>query len=132
MSTVFVDTSALYAYLVADDRQHAKAKRLGDEIIQHEHTLVTHSFVICEMVALLRSRISLDAVDQWHNVLVPLFDVTWVDAGLYQRAIRNLVSTGRRQVSVTDHISFELMRQRDISSAFAFDPHFKQFGFQTL
>lgn len=132
MKTIFVDTSALYAYLVAEDRHHAKAKRIGNDLIQQEHHLVTHSFIVCEMVALLQSRIGLDAVEQWHNLLLPLFDVTWVDAALYQRAVLNVLSNGRRQVSLTDHISFELMRQREISTAFAYDPHFKQFGLQVL
>lgn len=132
MKTIFADTSALYAYLVAEDRYHPRAKQIGSNLIQHEETLVTHSFIICEMTTLLQSRIGLDAVEQWHQVLLPLLDVTWVDAPLYQRAVLNLLSSGRRQVSITDHISFELMRQREISTAFAFDPHFKQFGFQVL
>lgn len=132
MNTVFADTSALYAYLVAEDRHHAKAKRVGHELMTQETILVTHSFVLCEMVALLQSRIGLDAVEQWHNVLVPVLEITWVDAKLYQRARQHLMTHARRHVSMTDHLSFTLMRERDITTAFAFDPHFKQFGFRTL
>lgn len=132
MNPIFVDTSAAYAYLVAEDRHHAKAKRAGDALLEKESPLVTHSFVLCEMTALLQSRIGLDAVEQWQRFFVPLFEVIWVDATVYQLGLTQLLSQGRRQVSLTDHISFTLMRQRDITTAFAYDPHFKQFGFRTV
>lgn len=132
MSSIFVDTSALFAYLVENDHDHPRAKRIGTTLFSEDHLLVTHSFIVCEIVSLLQHRVGLDAVRQWDAILLPLLDITWVDSTLYRQAATNLLETARRQVSLVDHISFELMRQHGITTAFAFDPHFQEFGFRVL
>ncbi len=132
MSAIFVDTSAWYAFLVENDRHHARAKRIGHTLLDQEDRLVTHSFIVCEMAALLQARLGLDALEQWNRIWLPLVEIIWVDAALYQHAIANALAAGRRQVSIADHLSFALMRQTEITTAFAFDSHFTQFGFKVL
>ncbi len=43
-----------------------------------------------------------------------------------------LVAASRRDVSLTDWSSLEIMRERGIRVAFAFDEHFSQQGFELL
>ena len=132
MAEVFVDTSAIYAALVADDQAHSEARaglaRLGRE----GAVLVTHSFVIQETVALLQARSGIDAVRRFDDEVLPALAVVWVTDSLYQRSMAALLAVSSRRVSLTDWMSFEVMRDRGIQRAFAFDKHFRQQGFELV
>jgi len=41
------------------------------------------------------------------------------------------LTAARRQLSLVDCISFEVMRRRGIKTAFTFDDHFAEQGFET-
>jgi len=58
--------------------------------------------------------------------------VTWVDEGTHRSAHHALLVAGRRQVSLVDCVSFELMRRLAVDRAFCFDPHFAEQGFEVL
>ena len=131
MSGVFLDTSALYAFLVAEDEHHAQAAAIFDTL-SAQTAFVCSSFVVQETVALLQARIGVPAVRRFVSVVQPMLEIVWVDAAIYGRAIAALLAAGHRHVSLTDWTSFEVMRERGIESAFAFDPHFKQHGFTLL
>jgi predicted nucleic acid-binding protein len=132
LSSVFVDTSALYALLVAEDREHEKAGAILTALDPNRSFLVTSSFVILETVALLQSRIGVPAVRGFQEAIFPVLDIVWVDARLYSRAASALLAATKRDVSLTDWSSFEVMRERGIRAAFAFDEHFAQQGFELL
>ena len=40
------------------------------------------------------------------------------------------MAAGRRDLSLVDCASFEVMRRSGIRTAFAFDPHFGEFGYE--
>jgi len=62
MKRIFVDTSAFYALLDRDDRNHQKAKKKWAEILEATPALVTSNYVLVETLALLQSRLGLEAV----------------------------------------------------------------------
>jgi len=68
----FTDTSAFYAVLDRDDENHPQAGRLWKKIIENEFRLVTTNYVIVETVALLQSRIGMEAVRVFHEDILPL------------------------------------------------------------
>jgi predicted nucleic acid-binding protein len=55
-----------------------------------------------------------------------------VDPDLHDRAISAMLAARRRDVSLVDWTSFELMRHHGIKSAFAFDSDFTDQGFSVL
>ena len=132
MSSVFVDTSAFYALLVPEDQEHEKAGAILSGLDPSRSSLVTSSFVILETVSLLQARIGVTAVRAFQESILPALDVVWVDAPLYRRAAAALLAASKRDVSLTDWSSFEVMRERGIRAAFAFDEHFAQQGFELL
>lgn len=131
---VFVDTSALYALLDADDERHTDAVAiflpLLDEHEQLGMRLVTHGSVLVETTALVQRRLGIDRARDLLTRLVPLLDVVWVDAGLQQRAVEALLAAGQRGVSLVDWTSFIVMRDRALDVAFAFDEDFVAQGFE--
>jgi predicted nucleic acid-binding protein len=129
---VFVDTSALYALLDRNDAQHTKARKILKRLLEREALLLTHSYVLVETFALVQRRLGLEAVRALDRDLVPVLEVIWIDKGLHQEAVEALLSLERPSVSLVDQVSFALMRQRGLRSAFAFDDDFRQEGFKLL
>lgn len=130
--TVFADTSALYALLDADDANRERAIETLTEIRGSQRPLLTHSYVLVETTALLQRRIGLQAVAALHDDLLPGFEVAWVGEELHVAAWTALRAARRRQVSLVDHVSFELMHRRAVRAAFAFDDDFERAGFELL
>ena len=132
MNSVFVDTSALYALLDADDVGHTAAKMAWIEILQSDSWLVSSNYVLVETCALLQGRIGIEAVRVFHEDIAPLLDVYWVDETLHHAAASALLVAGRRKLSLVDCTSFEVMRQAGIHTAFSLDRHFQEQGFETI
>lgn len=132
MSDVFVDTSAIYAVLVAEDPEHAAAVAAIDALQTDRARLVTTGPVIGETVALLQRRAGVEAVRQYRNAIEPALEVTWGDRILYESAMGALLAAGRRDVSLVDWSSFAFMRAHGIREAFAFDEDFQAQGFTVV
>ncbi|HEU5301297.1 MAG TPA: PIN domain-containing protein [Acidimicrobiia bacterium] len=130
---VFVDTSALYAALDADDEHHAAAAatwgRLLDGTTAGSIEGVTHGSVVVEASALVQRRLGMRAVRALHDGLLPVLSLHWVDQQLHSRAVSALLAGDRREVSLVDWTSFELMRALGVGRAFAFDDDFVTQGF---
>ena len=131
MTTVVVDTSALYAVLDRDDVNHAAAAAEYANLLDRAE-LLTHSYVVVETSALVQRRLGMEAVRAMTDDLLPACDLVWVDEPLHRAATAALVAAADRDVSLVDWTSFELMRQRGVSEAFAFDDDFAKQGFTLL
>ncbi len=127
---VFADTSALFALLVRDDFMHVRAKENFGYFSDHRTQLLTSSFVLVETVALLQRRVGLDSVRDFNAKILPLLEVIWVDADWQNRAMQRLLTQNRKNLSLVDCMSFEIMEAREIAEAFTFDRHFEENGFQ--
>ncbi|GMU78387.1 MAG: hypothetical protein AMXMBFR46_11820 [Acidimicrobiia bacterium] len=124
-----VDTSALYALLDADDRNHRAAAEWFDELeAEPEDILVTHTYVVVETAALVQHRLGARAVRDLFDGLLPALDVTVVDAALHERAVAAYLAGLSRRVSFVDRVSFELVRSARLDRAFAFDHDFAREG----
>lgn len=126
---VFADTSALYALLVRDDLMHVRAKKCFSYFAEHSVQLISSSFVLVETVALLQRRIGLEAVQDFHVRILPLLDVIWTNAEWYARAVQRLSIQGKKDLSLVDCLSFEIMEARGVVLAYAYDKHFEENGF---
>ncbi len=126
----FVDTSALYALLDTDDANHQVA--VHQFVSLRSEDLVTHNYVIVETAALVQRRLGLDAVARFVTDISPILRVVWIDEDLHSRAMTDVLTTGRRQVSLVDRVSFEVMRRHGVATAFAFDDDFLDEGFDLV
>ncbi|MCX7029431.1 MAG: PIN domain-containing protein [Spirochaetes bacterium] len=129
---VYVDTSALYALLDADDGKHRSALGTWEDLLGGRTALHAANCVILETIALLQGRIGLEAVRLFSADILPIITVAWVDEGIHRSTHHALLVAGRRQVSLIDCVSFEVMRRLDLDSAFCFDPHFAEQGFAVV
>ena len=127
--TCFVDTSAFFAVLDADDANHPSAQKEWERLLAGEAKLVTTSYILVETLALLQHRIGFDAVRTFHTDLMPILRVEWIDEGLHEAALSGVLSAGRAKLSVVDCASFAVMRRLGLQDAFTYDAHFKGQGF---
>jgi uncharacterized protein len=91
-----------------------------------------HSYVLVETIALAQRRVGMDAVRALRDELFPALAVEWVDARLHAEAVAALVASAQRSVSLVDHVSFTLMRRRNVRRALAVDRHFAAQGFDLV
>jgi predicted nucleic acid-binding protein len=128
---IFLDTSAIYALADRRDPHHDLAKARFQALLDAGEEVLTHNYVLVEAMALVQSRLGLEAA-------VPLaddcraFHIEWVDEATHEEAIRRLARGGRRRVSLVDQVSFLVMRRRGVRVAMAFDADFEDEGFQIL
>jgi len=130
--TVFVDTSALLAVLDAGDLKHPAAKAAWEELLGGEADMVTHNYILVGTSALVFRRLGLEALRVLETDIVPILRVVWVTPEVHEAAVGAHLLTARRALSLVDCVSFEVMRRAGLRSAFAFDPHFSEFGYEPL
>lgn len=130
--TEFVDTSAFFALLDADDAHQARAHAHLQETLATGIDLLTHEYVVVETTALVQRRLGLGALGRFVDDLLPLVEVAWVDETLHVEAREALLAAGRRNVSLVDWTSFLVMRRHGVRRAFTFDADFGTEGFEVL
>ena len=131
MNSVFVDTSAFYAFLDRDDANHSRAHSLWEHLLV-EGELVTNNYVLLETIALVQRRLGLAALRAFVSDILPLVRVEWVTERIHLAAVEAVLASSRKNLSLVDCVSFQTMRDCELDEAFCFDIHFRQQGFQTL
>lgn len=128
--TVFADTSALYALLVATEQRHREVARAFARILERRSLLLTTNYVLLETAALLQRRIGLPAVRDLEERLTPVCTVRWVTEAIHRRALDRLLRADRRSVSLVDWVSFGVMEAEGIREVLALDRDFAEAGFR--
>ena len=130
--SAFLDTSALLALLDADETRHIDAVLIWKRLLEGDAPIVTTNYVLVETYALAQRRLGGAAVRVLTDDLLSVVDVEWIGRERHERAVSTLIAANRRELSLVDAVSFETMRRRGIESAFAFDRHFEEAGFNLL
>jgi predicted nucleic acid-binding protein len=130
--SVFIDTSALFAVFDRDDEHHAAAAERWRELVDADEALFCSNYVLVETYALVQRRLGIEAVRVLDRDVTPLVEILWIDHDVHRIAVGALLAAGRRDLSLVDCASFEVMRRANLVRAFAFDPHFSEQGFEMV
>lgn len=68
--SMFIDTSALYALLDADDENYVSSASTWDTLITSDERIVTTNYVIVETFALIQNRLGLRALREFQDDVV--------------------------------------------------------------
>ncbi len=129
---VFVDTSAFYASLHAEDEHHSKAQRVLQEFRESGLKLVTTNYVLLESAGLIQRRKDFSEAHRFLSNATETLEIIWVDEILQRKAIAIWSEARARGLSLVDCASFAAMRQAGIRRALAFDRHFSRHGFEVI
>lgn len=133
--TLFLDTSGWFAAISGREAAHERARASYTEQMLGGGQLVTTALVIAEMhVLLLKLRGPAAALRFLDGVAAdPTHEVIDVDRDLRLAAIeRWLRRFADQDLSLTDAVSFEVMRRRKLRRALALDQHFAVAGYEVL
>jgi len=125
--TVFVDPGAWFAAFVPSDRDHACAEQW---LRQNDLPLVTTDYVLDELLTLLLVRGERERALRVGAALLggSLADLHWMTREDIHRAWDVFRQFSDKGWSFTDCSSRVVMEHLGITTAFAFDDHFRQFG----
>ena len=131
MSEIFANTFYFVALLSPADQAHERARAVTSD---RPIILVTSAWVLMELANSLSHRDTrsgfiemLQALRSDPGAVIVGPDQNWYEAGL------NLyISRSDKDWSLTDCISFVVMKERGITDALTGDHHFEQAGFQAL
>ena len=130
MAQLLVDTSAVYALIDRDDTCHRKAVALLRSLPRRGLRPLLTNFIVAESHALLLSRLGPEIARDWLlRQIWPVERITPEDEEKAREIIRRYTD---KSFSYTDATSFVVMERLGIKEAFAFDPHFRQYGFKLL
>lgn len=129
---IFVDTSAFLAVLNANDQYHPPAREAWSKILAMDEAVMSSNYIILETTALLQHRFGIEAVRLFKSDILPVVEIRWVDEAVHKQGVSALLAANRRNLSLTDCTSFEIMRQAGLDTVFTFDPHFGEQGFTVV
>lgn len=127
--TVFVDTSALIAFLDEDDPAHSVCREAWRQAVLEAEGLVTTDYIVVEAVAVAQRRWGLDAVRTLVDEYLPLIEVGSISTEDRAAALSALLAAGRRRLSLVNCVSFAIMRRMGIREYLGLDPHLEEQGF---
>jgi hypothetical protein len=131
MRPVFADTSYYVALLHENDIRHGEALRLSQEQVR---PVVLTEFVLLELGNTLcrghARRVFIGLVE--HLRSDPLYTIVSVSPALFDAGLRLFGQRADKDWSMTDCISFVVMKQRRLTEALTADHHFEQAGFKAL
>jgi predicted nucleic acid-binding protein len=134
VSPVFLDTGYLIALESVNDQHHSAAIAHWRQFLSNPARLVTTSFVLDEVVTFFANRgRHAKAVELGRQVMSSAWiELVHVDESLLRTGFEFLERRPDKRFSLTDCVSFVLMKQRGITDALTFDGHFEQAGFGRL
>lgn len=135
MERALCDTVALLARVEPRDQYHARARDVADRFVLSGGRFVGTTAILTELSSLLLVRHGPQRTAQGLAVLLSDETCRWVDVdlSLVRDSLGNwLERYADQRFSLTDAISFEVMRREGIRRAFSFDQHFVTAGFALL
>lgn len=128
----FIDTAAFLAVLNADDRFHDSASQAWADILSSDTSIISSNYVILETTTLLQHRFGIESLRLFERDILPIIIIVWVDESIHKQGMSALLAANRRNLSLVDCTSFEIMRHIGMDKVFTFDPHFHEQGFSVI
>ncbi len=135
MTRAAIDTGALLALASSRDQYHSRAVATEKRLRSSGGRWVGSTLVLGELHGHLLRRIEPNTARRAVSALLtdPVFEWHDASAELLQGAIdRWLTRFADQPFSLTDAVTFELMRRERITAAFAYDKHFVTAGYHLL
>ncbi len=129
---IFVDSSAFFAILSADDINHQRASSCLRNLRKEGYTLFTNNYVVLESIAIIQKRLGLEKVHDFLEKIVTLLEIEWIDEDQHNSSTRMVFQSNQRRLSLVDCSSFQTMNRLGIDTAFTFDEHFREQGFTII
>ncbi len=131
MNQIFVDIGAWFARCVTSDRDHTAAREWFET---NTYPLVTTDYIIDKLLTVLKIRNEFQRALELGGPLLnaDLCDLEWVTEADLRSAWQAFSAYRDKQWSFTDCVSRAVIERLGITTAMAFDDHFRKFGTITV
>jgi len=126
-TSVFVDTSALFALVNRSDTDHERAKQCLSSLSNDNTTLVISNFILSETYTLVLYKIGRTSALNVVNGLFDSCELERVSEEDEEHAWRIINDFGDKDFSYVDATTFAVMGRLGLTRAFSFDAHFDQY-----
>jgi len=127
----FADSSFLIALLSEKDVLHREADAFLAGLY---YPLITTEWVLAEVVDALSQPQVRSRLRPFYDFLTdhPLVTIIWATHSQFEKGLDLFDARRDKSWSLTDCISFEVMKEQGLSEALTCDHHFEQAGFKAL
>ena len=129
---IFIDTSAFVGIHDSKDLHYEASQRIIRLLIDQEAQLVTSSYILAESYTVISQKAGKDKAISFKEDFDPRIRVIRIDEALEESAWSIFKVIKSKNVSYIDCTSFAVMKNYNISQAFAFDEDFEKAGFELL
>ncbi len=131
MKAAFADTSYYQALLNPKDNWHESARQVS---IAYRGTVMTSEYVLCELGALMSYGHLRGLFIELVNGLksAPYVEIIPGSHYTFEKGLALFENRPDKDWSLTDCISFALMREMGLTDALTCDRHFEQAGFRAM
>lgn len=129
---MLADTGALLALLLRNDQHHRQAVAFLRAHPDHRYVLT--DLILSEVVTRLRARAGAAAAANAGRSFLGSrrYEVLFADARLVASALGRMEQFDDKRLSLTDCVSFEVMDQLGLRTAFTFDRDFRDCGYESV
>lgn len=131
---IFIDTGAFLGRYIQNDQHHPAAAALWEKLASKKIKIFSSNFVLDETFTLLArwAGYSFAAARAKNIYSSEKLTILRPEHSDEMEAIDLFEKYADQKISYTDCISFVLMRRERIKTAFSFDKHFHQLGFELM
>lgn len=132
---VFLDTGGLIALIMTAEEKHILAVKVFEGLDKVGCKLFTTEYVLAELVNWLRCRKNFEVTQIFqilHNFYIKDLDVIEIGRDRFSNALILMHKFKDHFFSMTDCVSFVVMKEFRVKDAFTTDKHFVVAGFNNL
>lgn len=132
---IYVDTSAFLALLDGDEPNHEKAEKAFKNYATSEFSLCTTDYVLCELFTLLRCRRKVPIEDIMRfikSIEIANIEIFGITMEVFKDAFYFMKKYDDHYFSMTDCVSFVVMKDLKTKDVLTTDKHFTIAGFNNL
>lgn len=125
--SIFADTGAFLAYQNKKDKYHETAFKLFKEALKGKYgQIYTSDYIYDEALtlALIRTNNLAVAMDIAEVIRSPRIKMVFIDTELLEKSTKTFKQYSDRNLSFTDAVTIEIMKELNIEKYFGFDSHF--------
>jgi predicted nucleic acid-binding protein len=125
--SIFADTGAFLAYRNKKDKYHETAFKLFKEALKGKYgQIYTSDYIYDEALtlALIRTNNLSVAMDIAEVIRSPRIKMVFIDTELLEKSTKTFKQYSDRNLSFTDAVTIEIMKELNIEKYFGFDSHF--------
>jgi predicted nucleic acid-binding protein len=125
--SIFADTGAFLAYRNKKDKYHETAFKLFKEALKGKYgQIYTSDYIYDEALtlALIRTNNLAVAMDIAEVIRSPRIKMVFIDTELLEKSTKTFKQYSDRNLSFTDAVTIEIMKELNIEKYFGFDSHF--------